>query len=81
MAGTTAQLDFAQLGTFVIAGDQTWEDAFDAADRCIGGVGRVLPRPRVDSAAAVKSRPLEARVSRQARRPRQGRRASTASAP
>jgi hypothetical protein len=58
MAGTTAQLDFAQLGTFVIAGDQTWEDAFDAADRCIGGVGRVLPRPRVDSAA----RSLSARM-------------------
>jgi hypothetical protein len=29
------QLDMAQLGTFVIAGDQTWEDAFDVADRCI----------------------------------------------
>ena len=26
----------AQLGTFVIAGDQTWQDAFDVADRCIG---------------------------------------------
>jgi hypothetical protein len=25
----------AQFGTFVIAGDQTWEDAFDVADHCI----------------------------------------------
>jgi hypothetical protein len=29
------QLDTAQLGTFVIAGDQTWEDALEIADRCI----------------------------------------------
>jgi hypothetical protein len=31
----TAQLDMAQLGTFVIAGDRTWEDALEVADRCI----------------------------------------------
>jgi hypothetical protein len=27
-------VDMAQLGTFVIAGDQTRQDAFDIADRC-----------------------------------------------
>jgi hypothetical protein len=31
----TAQLDLTQLGTFVIAGDQTLEDAADVAGRCI----------------------------------------------
>lgn len=30
-----AQLDLAQLGTFAIVGDQTREDAYAVADRCI----------------------------------------------
>jgi YHS domain-containing protein len=61
-------VDMAQLGTFVIAGDQTWQDAFDIADRCTAewdaflrdhglqpkALRRQPPRARQQAAAARK---------------------------